>query len=562
MHGKMQCNSGKIRIFNICKRAYSANNIGVWEWDINKNEIFISEKVKEIIGCKFNSFKNMHEFISSIAYEKDKTLAIQDLDDYINGFTQFYESTFRIRTKNGEIKWVSSRGKIFKNEIGDCCFLSGIMLDVMEAKLLKGCDPLTMIPDVEVFFKKLNNSIKVNRACNKKGALIFIDIDNFKVINNNYGNYLGDLALKSFAQSINDLLGNYGELTRLSGDEFIILIYEFNDIKEIEDVCNKILKYLREPFKIMYTEIYVNISLGVTIFPDDSSDFDELLKFCNFAIYESKNNGKNMCTFFDKKMLKSYYRKVIIKNELTNSIVNNELNIFYQPQINALNNEVIGVEALLRWKNNKLGNVSPAEFIPIAESSGYIVQIGNWVLDKALSTACIWKKKRYKFNSISVNVSSIQLKQNDFKDNILNVCAKYNIAPSLLEIEITERTLMEIGGDRVQELNELMKSGVKIAIDDFGTGYSSLNYLIKLPITTLKIDKSIIDSIENYKNKVVINSIVNISKSLKFKIITEGVETKEQMNALTSLECNLIQGYFFSKPLPENKIENLFKKVS
>lgn len=549
----------KMETDNIYKRAYNVYNVGVWEWNVNKDEMFISEKAEEIIGYKLNSIKNMNKLINAIAYERDKALAIQDLNDYINGVIPLYQSTFRIKTKNGKIRWVLFKGKIFKDEIENCNLLSGIMLDVTENKVFEGCDNLTKIPNGVFFLEKLNYSIKMAKVNNKKGALIFIDIDNFKIFNDNLGHHFGNIILKLFSQSITTLLGKYGELARLEGDKFAILIHEFNDIKEVEEICNKIYEYLKKPFEIMDNQVYITVNLGVAVFPDNSSDSDELFKFCDFAMYESKRRGKNMYTFFYKQLSESYLRKVLIESELKNSIIKNELNISYQPQIDTLSNEIIGLEALLRWNNSKLGNISPGEFIPIAESIGYIIEIGNWVLDEALKTACMWKEKGYKFNTISVNISPIQLKRSDFKDNLLNSCAKYSVPPSLLEIEITEGTLMEICKDKIEVLNELMESGINIALDDFGTGYSSMNYLITLPVNTLKIDKSFIDNIENYKNKAVIESIVSLSKSLKYKIITEGVETRDQLDVLTDLGCNIIQGYYFSKPLPENEIEDLLK---
>lgn len=254
-----------------------------------------------------------------------------------------------------------------------------------------------------------------------------------------------------------------------------------------------------------------------------------------------------------------YSRKLLIENELKNSISNNELDVFYQPQINAPNNKIAGVEALVRWKNDKLGNVSPAEFIPIAEKNGYIQQIDDWVLDRSLRNVRSWIEKGYKFNAICLNVSPIQLRKSSFKDKLLNKCALYNVPPSLLEIEITERTLMETGKDKIKDLYKLMECGVQVAIDDFGTGYSSLVYLIKLPINTLKIDKSFVDNIQNHKNRAVISSIVALAKSLKYKIIVEGVESEEQMDILINLGCDIIQGYYFSKPLHENEIEHLLE---
>lgn len=546
----------EIKKNNIYKYELNMGDFGICKWNIDKKEMFIFEK---ITGYKLNSIKSMTEFINIIAYEKDKMMAIQDLDEYINGVISSYNSTFRIRTKNGEIKWVLFKGKIFKDEIEGYSVLSVLMFNVTDNELHQKHDGLTNLPNREIFFKKLNNSIKLAKANNKKGALIYIDIDNFKVINDSYGSYLGDLTLKLFAQSITNLLGRYSELARLSGDEFAIIIHQFNDINEVEKICNEIYEYFKKPFKIMDNQIYITASLGIAVFPDDSSDIDELLKFCNFAIYISKHKGKNMYTFFDKQISNAYYRKILIESELKNSIINNELKIYYQPQIDTQSNKITGIEALLRWDNDKLGIVSPTEFIPAAENMGYIIEIDNWVLEEALKMACIWKEKGYKFNTISVNVSPIQLKKNDFMDNLLNICSKYNILPSLLEIEITEGTLLEICKEKTEVLNELIQRGVHIAIDDFGTGYSSLSYLIKLPVNTLKIDKVFIDNIENEKNKAVIKSIVDLSKILNCEVIAEGVETKEQMYLITGLGCNLIQGYYFSKPLPENEIEDLLK---
>jgi len=552
----------KIENWEMYKRALNGGNFGILEWNIYKEEMSISEKIEEITGYKFNGIKNIYEFINIISYEEDKILAMKDLNDHINEILPFYQSTFRIRTKNGEIRWILLKGKIFKDKIENYNLLSGVMSDVTENKILEGCDSLTKIPNRVFFFEKLNNLIKINKVQNKKGALIYIDIDNFKTLNDNLGHHFGDMILKLFSQLITTLLGTYGELARLGGDEFVILIYEFNDIKEIEKICNKIHECIREPFEVIDNQIYITASLGVAVFPDDSSNINELLKFCDFAMYKSKHKGKNMCTFFDKQISEAYFRKLLIESELKNSITNNELHIFYQPQINALNNEIIGVEALIRWNNNKLGNVSPAEFIPIAENIGYITQIGNWVLDKSLKMTRKWKNKGYKFNTISVNISPIQIKRSDFKDNIINACSKYDIQPSSLEIEITEGTLVEICKDRVRVLNELIESGVNIAIDDFGTGYCSLNYLTTLPVNTLKIDKSFIDNIKSENNQAVIKSIVHLSKSLKYKIITEGVETKEQLDLLTGLGCSIIQGYYFSKPLSESDFENLLKSQS
>jgi diguanylate cyclase (GGDEF)-like protein/PAS domain S-box-containing protein len=544
------------------KRTLDGGNYWALEWNIHKEKLFVCKKIEEITGYKLSGVTNMYDFINIISYEEDTILAIKDLKEYINGNLPLYQSTFRIKTQNDAIRWILIKGKIFKDKTGNNNLLSAVVSDVTENKILEGCDSLTKIPNRGFFLEKLSFLIKLNKMQSRKGAVIYIDIDNFKTLNDNFGHHFGDMVLKLFSQLVTTLLGKYGELARLGGDEFAILIYEFDNIKKIEKICNEIYECIKEPFEVMGNEIYITASLGVAIFPDDSSDIDELLKFCDFAMYKSKHKGKNQCTFFDRQISEAYFRKLLIESELKNSITNNELHIFYQPQINASNNEIVGIEALIRWNNNKLGNVPPSEFIPIAEKNGYITQIGNWVLNETLKMTRIWRNKGYKFNTISVNISPIQIKRSDFKDNLLNTCVKHNIPPSILEIEITEGTLVEIRKDRIRVLNELIDRGVNIAIDDFGTGYSSLNYLTTLPVNTLKIDKSFIDNISNENNQAVIRSIVHLSKSLKYKIITEGVETKEQVDLITGLGCNIIQGYYFSKPLSESDFENLLKNQS
>ncbi|EKQ51036.1 MULTISPECIES: bifunctional diguanylate cyclase/phosphodiesterase [unclassified Clostridium] len=432
-----------------------------------------------------------------------------------------------------------------------------ISIQLKHIRFLGKYDLLTHLPNSVYFFEKLNFVMKKNKINNKKGAIIYLDLDNYKVINDNFGYHVGNLILKSLSKLLYRCIGKRGHLSRLNGDEFVIILYEYNELEEIEKICEKIYSELKKPFKIINEEIYVTTSMGIALFPENSLNADELLKFCDFAIYKSKNIGKGTYTFFNQNALDSYYRKILIKNELKNAITRDEFDIFYQPQVDILNNEIIGMEALLRWNSYKLGSVSPAEFIPIAEDAGYIDKIGNWVMDTALKQVSIWKEEGYKFSNISINVSPIQMRKKEFKNTLLNYCVKYGIPPNLVEIEITEGTLIDACKENVQVLNELINKGISIAIDDFGTGYSSLSYLMNIPVNTLKIDKAFIDNIKNYKNKILIKNIVNLSKDLKYKIITEGVETLEQVKLLSELGCNIIQGFYFSKPLPKLQMENL-----
>lgn len=541
----------------IYRHALNMGDIGICKWNIDKDEMYISEK---ITGYEFNNIKNMFQYLNAIVYHKDRELAIQDLEDYLNGHTIFYPSTFRVKSKTGEIKWVLIRGKIFQDENIKDKILHVLMLNVTGSKLHEGHDTMTNLVNHKFFLRKLKKAIATAKAQNKQGALIYIDIDNFVNINNNYGFQFGNLVIKEFSQSLSYILDDSCELAKFPGDKFMIMVYDFYDTGEIEEVCNKIYEYFKKPLEIMGNQIYINLSIGVTFFPKDSSDEIELLKFCDFAVSQSKLSGKNVYTIFNKDVADSYFRKTLIESEILNAIDNNEFFLLYQPKVDISSNRITSLEALIRWQNDKLGFISPGEFIHIAEGKGYIVQIGNWVLEEAIKTASLWKKKGYEFETISVNISPIQLKRKDFIPTLLSLCKKYNIPHSLLEIEITERTLMGTCEENVGIINDLIESGFRISIDDFGTGFSNLISLIEFPISTLKIDKSIIDNIESEKNKLVFKSIVTLGKYLKFKIIAEGVETKEQLDILTKLGCNGIQGYYFYKPLPKEDIEKLLEK--
>lgn len=346
-------------------------------------------------------------------------------------------------------------------------------------------DPLTGIANSFYFFQKFDDFLEKARKDNKKGAFIYFDIDNYKVINDTLRHAAGDLTLKMFSQSINNILKDSCFFARLNGDEFGILLYDFKDIKEIEEICFKIQNELKNPFNVMNNEIYTTASMGISIFPDNSKDVDVLLRFCDFAMYKSKRKGKNTYTFFKKEIADIYYREAQIKNELKYAMEMEELYVFYQPQIDTLTDKIIGMESLLRCNNKELGIISPSEFIPIAERTGYIVKIGNWVLDEVLNQVSILLKKGYEFKTVSINVSPIQIKRSDFKVNMLELCLKYKIPHDLIELDL--------------------------------------------------------------------------SQTFKYKVITEGVETKEQMKEVANLGCNIIQGYY-SKPLCVDDFEEYIIK--
>jgi len=555
-----------IEIFQKYKQAIDEANIAVWEWDLKENKFFISPAWEKITQYEPDAFNNLFACIKKIAIYEDRESAINDLNFFIEGKVSCYKSEFRIVSKTKGTKWISFKGNMIKDVNGEAIRLFGLAIDITKEKESNKAlaesmyyDFLTKLPNRDLFLMDIKNILDKEIHLNQQGAIIFIDLDNFKSINDTLGHEYGDLMLKVFSQLLNICAKNYGDLYRVGGDEFIILIENFRSIKSLKELCNIILDYCKKPFELNEKQLYMTTSIGISIFPQDSSDMNDLLKFSDLAMFKSKADGKNRYTFFENTLSKLYIRKIIIENELKESIKNNELSIVYQPQIDAVENRIVAFEALLRWNNKKLGFVSPAEFIPIAEKTGIIVEIGDWVLDKVCKKIREFKDKGYKFDNVAINVLSIQIREANFKDKIIKSCEKNDISLNLLEIEVTESALIELNEEKIADLYELIKKDINISIDDFGTGYSSLSYLTVLPINTLKIDKSFVDNIEDEKNRAVIECILSLSKRLKYKVIAEGVEVKEQLDILMNLGCNIIQGYYFSKPVGEDELEKMLK---
>ncbi len=546
-------------------KAIQAVNDVIWEWNLDAKMIIFSKEINEMIDFDTDDLCNLKEFIERAAIEEDKDKALDELNDFLNNKTNIYNSVFRMEQNDGEIKWLQIKGRLSREKLfGNKVFI-GVMTDVTQfislqdrIKYMAYFDGLTELPNRVLFFQILNNLLIRSIREKKRGAVIFIDIDNFKTINDNFGHQHGDMILKMFAQLLKIIVDKSGQIARLSGDEFVIILYDYKDSKKIEMICDDIKNYLKNYFEIKDKQIYITVSIGIALFPEHSCDANELLKYADFAMYYSKLNGKGRYSFFNKEISDTFFRMRQIELELEMSIQNEELYICYQPQVDVCKNKIIGIEALIRWNNKNLGNISPAEFIPIAEKTGFIIKLGKWVIEEVLSTTSLWKKKGYEFKNISINVSPIQIKEKNFKETLFNTCKKYDIPSNLLEIEITEGTLMEVYKEEYKLLEDIISNGINIAIDDFGTGYSSLNYITALPFQTIKIDKSFVDNIiDNEKNIAVIKSIIKLSESLRYNIIIEGVETREQADLLEGLGCKIIQGYYFSKPIPKSDLEIL-----
>lgn len=413
-------------------------------------------------------------------------------------------------------------------------------------------DLVTNLPNWNFFSKELINYIKNSSA---KFAVFKVDLDNFKNVNDTYGHEYGDKLLKNMGESIQRDLGKDFVVARTSGDEFLILQPKINDKLDAINTAEKLLKTLNGLWEIDEKEFFASVSIGVTIYPDDCGDIAGILRNADIAVNKAKDSGKNLYKFFESSMHDEIMKKAELEKQLRKAIKDDEFLLYYQPQVHVETRKIVSFEALIRWKNKKFGWISPAEFIGLAEETGLIIPIGEWVLRAACLQNKEWKNKGYSYDFISVNVSAVQLQKSDFVNMVKKVLKETGTKPESLEIEITESVMMESLDLNLNALNELRSMGFRVALDDFGTGYSSLNYLKSLPINTLKIDKTFVDGLcKNSYEEIITEQIIKLAHKMDLEVVAEGVELEEQLKSLEGKHCNKIQGYYFAKPLPPEEI--------
>ena len=398
---------------------------------------------------------------------------------------------------------------------------------------------------------------------NGKMALIIVDIDNFKYINDTMGHSFGDQLLVRVSARLESLAEGRFSIFRLSGDEFVVLLESFEEAAEVEKLAVKLLKGFKARFEINGSSMFITISMGAALYPEHGESMDELLKNADIALYKAKETGRNRVVFYTKPMNEAVSERVLIEKHLRTALDNNEFRLHYQPQLDIVSQKISGFEALIRWQSPELGHVSPLKFINIAEDAHLIIPIGDWVLRNACIHLKQLHQQGYEDLTMSVNISMLQLLQEDFADKVIDVLDWSKLDPKYLELEITESILMESYEAIAGKLRLLKGRGIKIALDDFGKGYSSLNYLSQLPISTIKIDKSFIDTIGSVgKHKSLTDIMVRIGRTMGMCVVAEGVETQEQLDYLIKRKCDKIQGYLFSKPIPGEKIADLLAAQS
>ncbi|MBP1932980.1 sensor domain-containing protein [Ammoniphilus resinae] len=494
----------------------------------------------------------------------------QNLDFYRNMWITIYQKggwqgEIWNRRKNGDIypEWLSISA--VKNGSGQVTNYVGVFSDISERKRaeerleqLAHYDLLTGLPNRFLFNEKLKSALFHARRYKHYVALLFIDLDRFKTVNDTLGHAIGDRLLRLAGERLVDCLRREDIVSRWGGDEFTVLLDNIQMVEHVARIAAKITQSISRPFHIEGQEIRVTPSIGISVYPNDGIEIDELMNHADTAMYLAKERG-NTYQFYTSEIGESSSKLVELEVRLRKALDQNEFQLYYQPKVSLESGTLEGLEALLRWKQPENGWVSPSEFIPLAEKTGLIRPIGEWVLRTVCRHCKLWKQQGFPPIRVSINLSMSQFQQENWVQTIYRILQEEEVSPKSIELELTESTIMHDPESIISMLKELKSVGIHLSIDDFGTGYSSLSYLKRLPIDILKIDKSFVQDLsENAEDAMIIKAIISLAHSLDLKVVAEGVEQKDQLRFLESEGCDMAQGYLFSRPLAAEQIPAMF----
>lgn len=569
----------------------------IWELDWETGLYRLSERWYEVMGYTEQEIDALEGGVISLIHPDDRDTAERARRLHLEGYAPVYETEYRMRTKNGSYVWFAVRGKAMQDpERGIHLFL-GSLIDIssrkqIEIKLgssyreleatyeqlsatqhelvgqydqllenqkkmhqLAYFDSLSHLPNRVSLLESMESYFHMPEG---RAALFFVDTDNFKYINDTLGHKFGDILIREVSGRLSAAVGEEAMLSRLGGDEFVIFLKDQRDPQRVLALADHILEQFRQPFPIGESSTYVSVSIGISFYPEHGTTTEEMLKNADVAMYRAKEAGKGRYVVYDKHMHKTFNERMNIEKYMRGAIENEEFELYYQPQIVIGTGEISGFEALVRWNSPELGFVTPLAFIKVAEDSRLIVPLGEWVLRKACQFMKQVHDEGASHLNISVNISVIQMLQDDFAERVLDIVEECGLEPRYLELEITESIFMESFEQIVSKLNFLQSRGITFALDDFGTGYSSLSYLQKLPISTLKMDKIFIDSLsEDSYSQSFIETMVVLGHKLGLEVVAEGIERPEQLQFLSQAGCDKAQGYLVSRPVPQAQAELL-----
>src|SRR5450830_41433 len=543
----------------------------VWDWDIKNRVLFLSKRWNEMLGYPTDHTDNGLENWKKIVHVDDLEPTMQALLDHIEGITPTYIREYRAWCKDGSMKWILARGMIMEHDQdGKPLRILGTKADITERKAsemriieLAQFDILTGLPNRALLIDRLEQEIKKSKRTGFPLAVMFNDIDHFKEVNDTLGHQSGDNLLKEAAKRMLSCVRESDTVARFGGDEFTIVLSDLEDISSVERVAKQILQKLAEPFNLDGELVYVSVSIGMTLYPTDADNIQALLKSADQAMYAAKNLGRNRYSYFTLYMQEAAQTRMRLTSDLRTALSLEQLFVVYQPIVELASGQIHKAEALLRWQHPTRGLVSPADFIPIAEETGLIIDIGQFVFEKAAKTVKIWRELYHPQFQISINKSPVQFyDMHENHANWFDYLASLDMPGQSITIEITEGLLMDASTNIIDKLLAFRDAGMQVSLDDFGTGYSSLSYLKKFDIDYLKIDQSFVRNLTaESEDFALCEAIIVMAHKLNIKVIAEGVETISQRDLLLAAGCDYAQGFLFSRPVKSDEFEKLLKAV-
>jgi diguanylate cyclase (GGDEF)-like protein/PAS domain S-box-containing protein len=551
-------------------------NDGLWDWNLKSNKIYFSPRWMEMLGFKSGEISDSPDEWFNRIHEDDLENFRVGLLGHINRLNGHFQEEYRIKKRCGDYIWVLTRGFAIQDKEGKPYRMAGSLTNIdqrkqTEEQLLHDAfhDPLTNLPNRALFMDRLDNAVEnAKRYRGYQFAVLFMDLDRFKVINDSMGHTYGDGLLIAVAKLLSTCLRSGDSVARLGGDEFVILLERVVDISDALIIADRIQQGLKKPFNLNGHEIVISASIGIVLNNIIYEESDEILRDADIAMYHAKTMGKDCHAVFSPSMGKRAIARMELENDLRQAFMDpvrrlKELDVVFQPIVSLESGMIEGFETLLRWTNPERGSIKPDEFIPIAEETGLIHSLGLWVLQQACKQLHIWQDEIAKVSdslplSITVNFSGKQFSRPEVVGQISKIIKENKINPSTLSLEITESLLIECDSGFHYVLEKIQELGVNIHVDDFGRGYSSFSYLQQFPVNTLKIDALFTQLLEvDGKNSEIVNTIVNLAKSLGMAVVAEGVETDVQLQALKDIDCTHVQGYYLSRPLKREAAREL-----
>jgi diguanylate cyclase (GGDEF)-like protein/PAS domain S-box-containing protein len=551
-------------------RAQRVAQLGSWEWDLAQNRFVVTEQTLKILGTTAYKFSGTLEAFKQSIHPEDREAWIQSIEGLLAGQNQ-HSLDHRVVRATGVERMVHEEAEVERDGQGEVVRVIGSIQDVTdrrqaEAQLeyLAYFDPLTGLPNRRLFLDRLSHTLQTAIRYQRLGAVVAIDLDRFKRINDTLGHSVGDQVLQEvgerLVQSIrrSDMIARQSAadeggvtVARFGGDEFYILLNEIGSAQDAAKVTTRLLETLAPAYLVGDREIVLSASAGITLLPLDGEDVDTLLKHCDAALHHAKDQGRARYHFFSETLNVAAEARLEMEQSLRGAVERGELLLYYQPQLSLATRRIVGAEALIRWQHPQKGLVPPADFIPLAEECGLIVPIGKWVIETACAQAKVWQTRGLPMMRVAVNLSGIQFTDSNIAETIRNALSTTALDPNRFEVELTETIMMRQVQKTIATVAELKRLGIRITMDDFGTGYSSLAYLKHFDFDTLKIDRSFVKDITtDTDSSAIVEAIIAMSHVLEISTLAEGVETPEQCAALRQLGCDEVQGFLFGKPVP------------